>query len=77
MAVDRIDHARGDFLEGDEAALGAVFCLQRGGGDELGLELVAPGGADAVLRGDGGDVPGPVVAMVGAVRREVGLGGRA
>ncbi len=50
---DGLDHARGDFAVGDEAALGAVFIFGEGG-DELGFEGVAAEG-DAIFGGDGLD----------------------
>ena len=50
---DGLDEARGDFLEGDEAALGAVFIF-REGRDEGRLKRVA-GEGGAVIGGDGSD----------------------
>ena len=51
---DGLDHARGDAVVGDHAALGAVFVF-REGGDELGFELVGGKRGAAVFGGDGLD----------------------
>ncbi len=64
---DGLDHARGDLVVGDEAALGAVLVFGEGG-DELGLELVgaergAVFGGDA-LDGAAGGVDGGAVGGV-------------
>ena len=67
---DGFDHARGNFGEGDEAALGAVFVFGKCG-DELRLELVALE-RGAVFRGDGGDFAA-VRGDGGTVWREEGL----